>query len=159
MMMLYDYLIVTGSGGHTSRAIKLATMLPGRVCYIIPYLAEVSKQKIKKDYFAIPAPRFRAKSNQLMTVFRTLFLFVCSFFILLFTRVHVVFSTGAGIAVPVLLMAKAMGKKTVYVESPSRVYIPSGAGKILLGKVDMWLGAWVEMKKYANSIDYVGLLA
>lgn len=133
-------------------------MLPGRTCFIVPYLAEVSKQKIKNDYFALPAPRFRPKSNLLMTVFRTIFLFFCSFFILLITRVNVIFSTGSGIALPVLLMAKVLGKKTVYIESPSRVYKPSKAGKLLLGKVDLWLGAWFEMMEYSNSIKYMGLL-
>ena len=155
---MYDYLIVAGAGGHTSRALKLARMLPGRTCFIIPYLAEVSKQKIKKDYFAMPSPRFRAKSNLLMTVFRTIFLFWGSFFILLFTGVRVVFSTGAGISVPVLLAAKILRKKTVYIESPSRVFVPSITGKILLGRTDMWLGSWVEMMKYDSSIRYMGLL-
>ena len=155
---MYDYLIVAGAGGHTSRAIKLAELLPGRTCFIIPFLANVSKQKIGKNYFAVPSPRFRAKSNLLMTVFRTIFLFVCSFFILLFTRVHVVFSTGSGIALPVLLMAKVLGKKTVFIESPSRVYKPSKTGKLLLGHTDMWLGSWVEMIKYSSVIKYMGLL-
>lgn len=158
MIRLYDYLIVAGSGGHTSRALKLAGLLPGRTCFIIPYLAEISKQKIKNDYFAIPAPRFRANSNLLMTVFRTIFLFICSFFILLFTRVRVVFSTGSGIALPVLLTAKVLGRKTIYIESPSRVYKPSKTGKSLLGKVDLWLGSWIEMMKYSNAIKYMGLL-
>ena len=155
---MYDYLIVTGSGGHTSRAIKLAKVLPGRICYIIPYLAEVSKQKIGRNYFAVPAPRFRATSNILMTVFRTIFLFISSFFILLFMRVSVVFSTGSGIALPVLLVAKVLGKKTVYVESPSRVYVPSATGKLLLGIVDVWLGSWIELTKYSDFIIYMGLL-
>ena len=155
---LYDYLIVAGSGGHTSRALRLAKRLPGRSCYIIPYLAEVSKQKMKSDYIAIPAPRFRAKSNILMTVLRTIFLFVCSFFILLFTGVRGVFSTGAGIALPVLLVAKVLGKKTVFIESPSRVYAPSKTGEFLLGKVDLWLGSWIELMKYSSSIQYMGLL-
>lgn len=155
---MYDYLIVAGSGGHTSRALKLSKMLPGRTCFIIPFLAHVSKQKIGKDYFGLPAPRFRAESNLLMTIFRTLFLFFVSFIILLFTRVRVVFSTGAGIAVPVLLAAKVLRKKTVYIESPSRVYVPSITGKLLLGKVDLWLGSWSELTKYTNSIKYMGLL-
>lgn len=158
MIKLYDYLIVAGSGGHTSRAIKLSKMLPGRACFIIPFLAHVSKQKIGKDYFGLPAPRFRAESNLLMTVFRTLFLFISSFIILLFTRVRVVFSTGAGIALPVLLMAKVLRKKTVYIESPSRVYFPSATGKLLLGFVDMWLGSWSEMMKYSSFVGYMGLL-
>jgi hypothetical protein len=55
-------------------------------------------------------------------------------------------------------MAKVLGKKTVYIESPSRVYKPSKAGKLLLGKVDLWLGAWSEMMEYSNSIKYMGLL-
>lgn len=158
MIELYDYLIVTGPGGHISLSIKLAEMLPGRICWIIPYLAYVSRQKIKDDYFAIPSPRFRAKSNILMTVFRTMFLFGCSFLILLFTGVRVVFSTGPGIALPVFLMAKVLGKKTVFIESPSRVYKPSKTGNFLLGKVDLWLGSWLELTKYASSIQYMGLL-
>jgi UDP-N-acetylglucosamine:LPS N-acetylglucosamine transferase len=85
-------------------------------------------------------------------------LFVCSLFILLFTGVRVVFSTGSGIAFPVFLIAKALGKKTVFIESPSRVYKPSKTGKLLLGKVDLWLGSWSELTKYANSIKYMGLL-
>jgi len=158
-MKRYDYLVVTGPGGHASLSIKLAEMLPGRICYIIPYLATVTKQRVKNDYFVVLSPRFRAESSRLMTVFRTAFLFIHSFFILLFTGARVVFSTGPGIAVPVLLMAKMLGKKTVFIESPSRVFTPSITGKILLGKVDLWLGSWLELNDYVNSIKYMGLLA
>lgn len=157
--MLYDFLIATGPGGHASMAIKLAEMLPGRICFIIPYLDKVMKHKIRNDYFAVPSPRFKPQSNILMTMIRTVFLFFLSFIILLFTRVRVVFSTGAGIAVPVLLAAKVLGKKTVFVESASRVYVPSATGKLLLGRVTIWLSTWFELTKYADSIVYIGLLA
>lgn len=46
-------------------------------------------------------------------------------------RPEVVFSTGAGIAVPYLLAADLMGVRAVYLESVSRILGPSASGRLL----------------------------
>ncbi|MGY5872143.1 MAG: hypothetical protein RTV72_07870, partial [Candidatus Thorarchaeota archaeon] len=130
-------LFVLGSGGHTARGVILSNQIDAKKFYIVPWESEVTKQKVKKNYFSVISPRFRAKDNRIMTVLRTLFLFLHSFLILLLVRPKVVISTGSGLTIPPFLLAAFLRMKTIYIESPSRVFYPSIAGKILIGKTTL----------------------
>lgn len=153
------YLFVLGSGGHTTRGLLLSKRLEGEVYYIVPWESEHTKNRVKKNYFSVVSPRFRAKANTILTIIRTVFLFCHSLILLVYIRPKCVISTGSGLSLPVILIAQFLHMNTVYIESPSRVYTPSITGKLLLGKVDLWLGAWIELTKYSSSIKYMGLLA
>ena len=149
--------IVMGSGGHTKRGLEFAKHMDEKISYIIPFEARVTKQKIGQNYFSVISPRFKAKSNIFLTILRTLFTFLHSFCLLLIIRPNVVVTTGSGLSYPVLMMANLLHIKTVYIESPSRVYEPSTTGKLLMGKVDLWLAAWPELAKKYN-VKYIGML-
>jgi len=157
MWRKYNNLLVCGSGGHTKRALQIADSLD-RCCFIIPFESQWARERVGRDYYCVVSPRFKAKSNKILTVIRTVFLFLHSFMLILIIRPDVCISTGSGLSYPVQMMAKMLGVKTVYIESPSRVYTPSITGKLLLGKVDLWLGAWPELAERYSGVQYLGLL-
>lgn len=151
-------LFVLGSGGHTARGIILANQTKVKKYFMVPWESEVTKQKVGDNYFSVISPRFRAKDNRIMTVLRTLFLFLHSFLILFYVRPNIVISTGSGLTVPPFLLAAFFRIKTIYIESPSRVYYPSVAGKMLIGKTSIWLSSWPELAERYEGVEYRGMI-
>lgn len=151
-------LFVLGSGGHTARGIILCNQIKAEKYFIVPWESEVTKQKVGSNYFSVLSPRFRAKDSRIMTVLRTLFLFLHSFLILLYVRPKVLVSTGSGLTIPPFLIASFFRIKTIFIESPSRVYNPSIAGKMLIGKTDLWLSSWPELAERFEGVEYRGMI-
>jgi UDP-N-acetylglucosamine:LPS N-acetylglucosamine transferase len=151
-------LFVLGSGGHTTRSLILSKQMRVEKFFVVPWESEMSKKKVNQKYFSVVSPRYKAKSNKVLTIIRTLFLFLHSIFILMIVRPNVVVSTGSGISVPPFLVAKALGFRTVFIESPSRVYKPSIAGKMLMGKTTKWLSSWKELAERYREVEYGGII-
>ncbi|MHA1927399.1 MAG: hypothetical protein ACTSV2_02340 [Candidatus Thorarchaeota archaeon] len=151
-------LFVLGSGGHSKRGLMLSKQMNVEKYYIVPFESELTKRKVDGRYFNVISPRFRAKDNLILTVIRTLFLFIHSLVILLFVRPQVLISTGSGLTYPVFMIGSFLRIKTVYIESPSRVYGFSQAGRMLYGKVTLWLSSWPELAKHEH-IEYMGMIA
>lgn len=150
-------IFVLGSGGHTARGLILSKQMEHEKCYIVPWKSEVTKSKVGENYFSVFSPRFRAKDNRIMSVLRTLFLFLHSLFILLIIRPDALISTGSGLTLPPFLIARTFRVKTIFIESPSRVYNPSIAGRLLMGKTTLWLSSWLEMSQ-RYPIKYGGVI-
>lgn len=151
-------LFVLGSGGHTRRGMVLSEQIKGEKFFIVPWESKLTKRKVGRKYYSVISPRYQAKSNMPMTVVRTLFLFLHGLVLLLIIRPKVAISTGSGLTFPIFLIARMIGIRTVYVESPSRVYRPSKAGRLLLGKVDLWLSSWPELAERYRGIQYMGMV-
>lgn len=72
-------------------------------------------------------------------------------------RPDYVVSTGAGIAVPVMLAAKLCGAKLVFIESRARVYSRSKTGCILYPFCDTFIVQWPELLDvYGDKAEYFG---
>lgn len=72
-------------------------------------------------------------------------------------RPDYVVSTGAGIAVPVMLAAKLCGAKLVFIESRARVYSRSKTGRILYPFCDTFIVQWPELLEvYGDKAEYFG---
>lgn len=152
-------LFVLGSGGHTRRGIVLADQIKAEKYFIVPWESKLTKRKVGHKYFSVISPRYHARSNPLLSVVRTLFLFFHGLVLLIVIRPAVAISTGSGLTYPIFLMAKMIGIKTIFIETPSRVYRPSIAGRLLLGKVDLWLASWPELAERYKGIEYMGMIA
>ena len=64
----------------------------------------------------------------------------------------VIISTGAGIAVPFILVSKLLGIKTVYLESITRIKTLSMSGYLVYLFVDKFLVQWPELaQKYKKA--------
>jgi hypothetical protein len=70
-----------------------------------------------------------------------------------------VISTGAGSAVPTILLCKLLLRsKIIYIESAARVNTPSKTGEFLNGKADLFLVQWPAMQTHFTKARYCGLL-
>lgn len=151
-------LFVLGSGGHTTRGLILSNQIDCEKYYIVPWESEVTKKKVGENYFSVISPRFRAKDSRIMSVLRTMFLFLHSLIILVFVRPDVLISVGSGLTLPPFLVARIFRIKTLFIESPSRVYNPSISGKLLIGKVDLWLSSWPDLAQRFHDVEYMGMI-
>lgn len=69
---------------------------------------------------------------------------------------HFIISTGAGIAIPFIYVAKLYGIKTIYIESLSRVNDLSLSGKIIYPVVDHFLVKWENLVKRYRKVRFEG---
>lgn len=78
---------------------------------------------------------------------------------LLRERPDVVMSTGAGIAIPSMVMAKyLLHSKIVYVESAACVVKPSKTGSFIYKYSDLFLIQWEGLKEFYPKSVYTGVL-
>jgi len=157
-VIILKVLFVLGSGGHTTHSLNFARNINATKIFIVPWGATATKGLIEKKYFSVLSPRYRAKDNKVMSVFRTIFLFFQSLLILLKIRPNIVISTGPGIALFPMLISKMFRIRTIFIETPNRVYFPSITGKMLIGKVDLFLSSWIELAHRFEGIEYKGML-
>jgi beta-1,4-N-acetylglucosaminyltransferase len=69
-----------------------------------------------------------------------------------------VITTGAGVAIPLCYWAKLLGKKIIYIESFSRIHIPSLTGKILYPISDLFIVQWKELLRFFPKAKYGGMI-
>ena len=151
-------LFIFGSGGHATRGQILSRqMTEYDQFFMVPWESNVAKARAGENQYSVLSPRFRAKDNQIMTIFRTVFLFIHSLIIIIITRPGVVVSTGSGITMPPFLIASLLKIPTIYFESPSRVYEPSLAGRFLMNKTTLWFSSWKEMQERYD-VTYGGII-
>lgn len=74
-------------------------------------------------------------------------------------RPKVIISTGSNIAVPLCLIAKLKGSRSVYIETRAKVYNKTISGKIVEHLADKIIVQWPEMVDvYKGKAEYFGTL-
>jgi len=72
----------------------------------------------------------------------------------------VVISAGAGISVPLCLVAKLYGAKFIHIENKAKVYSKTISGRLVQQLADMIIVQWPEMVDvYKGKASYFGILA
>ena len=79
-----------------------------------------------------------------------------SFLLLVKEKPDVVITTGVLAMVPLCLMAKAFGKKLVYIESFAKVSSPTETGRFLYKFADRFYVQWRSMKKFYPNAIFLG---
>jgi beta-1,4-N-acetylglucosaminyltransferase len=73
-------------------------------------------------------------------------------------RPDIVISTGAGIAIPTILLCKFLFKsKIIFIESAANVVNPSKTGRFLYKYVDLFMIQWPDLQKHYPLAVYCGL--
>ncbi len=142
------------SGGHYEQLLMLEPLMEKYDSFIITektfYSAKVSG---RKTYYMKQVNR-REKSfifSLAVNVFR-------SFKIYFKERPDAVICTGVLAMIPICLIAKAMGKKLIYIESFAKVKSATLTGKFLYKYADRFYVQWEEMKKvYPKAICLGGI--
>lgn len=141
--------LACSAGGHLTELLQLREAWQGRPCFFVSdkRLNAVDLGKREKVFF-VACPR-RNPLLLLVNFFQSLTVFLKE-------RPDVVISTGADTAIATCLIAKAFGKRVVFIESFCRVREPSLSGKIMYTTADLFLVQWPENKLFFPKAVYAG---
>ena len=153
--------VALGEGGHTKQTLALIDMLGGDIEYAYLLVDDdlVSASKIRR-----PGPIYRVRRPRdkahvfLRDALRTLLCGWQSFRVLADFKPDAVLSTGPSVAVPVSVLARAMGKKVIFVESESRVTALSTTGRIMYHVAHLFFVQWPELQAVFPRAVYAGRL-
>lgn len=142
-------LFAASSGGHLEEVLALRQLGEEYETVLITEKTEYAVNFWQDKVYLMPQVNRKELKSLLLYVvcfFRTLI-------ILIREKPDVVFSTGAMIAFPALLLGKTMGKKIIFVECMFNVNEPTMTGKLTYRFADLFLVQWEEMLDvYPNAI-------
>ena len=150
--MSTEICLISSHGGHLHELSEAVKGLD-RPCYWVTYRTLHTEQLLKdrKHYFVID-PHL-SKWKYLVNAFQSLHH-------LLKERPKVVISTGAGIAIPTMLLGKYLfHSKLIFVESAANVIHSSHTAKFMYRYADLFLTQWPDLseKEFPNAVC-VGVL-
>ncbi len=143
--------LISSHGGHLHELTEAIQRVDGDM-YWVTFRTKHTEAllKDKPHYFVIDPvvskPKFLLNALQ-------------SLYHLLLERPKVIISTGAGIAIPTMLLGKYLiGSKIIYVESAAAVIEPSRTGRFMYKYADLFLIQWKTLKEFYPKAKYVGVL-
>lgn len=128
-------LLIGNSGGHFEQLKQLKGL---EKKYEIFYVTNknTSNQSSKLINYFIRSPHGR---NKMETMAGYTINFIEALFILIRVRPNIIISTGAGIAVPIIMIGKFLKIKIIFIESFARVDKPSRTGKFVYKYCDTFI--------------------
>lgn len=154
-------LVVLGSGGHTTQMLSLVRMLGDQFEYtfILAKDDKLSYEKIEgKESIFFTRKARNYGDNILKTVYNVMCLFIDAIRIIRASRSDALISAGPGMAAPISIVAKFLGKKVIFIEDVSRVSKPSSTGKIIYRFADLFFVQWSDLKESYPKAIYAGRL-
>ncbi len=143
-------LVVGSAGGHITEAEYVLRNYHGRKILITSHL-KVRDNSVYESMSTIVNPW---KNNPLLYFVN----FIQSIFLIIRFRPKAIFTTGAGIAIPICLLGKLISSKIIFMESCCRIDELSKTGKFLYFFSDEFIIQDLELgKRYKKSI-YLGSL-
>jgi len=141
--------LVASAGGHLKEILQLKTFYKKYPHYFVTLSREDGKslsQKEKTYFVECPSRnplKFGINFNQSLEIF-------------LKEKPDIIISTGADTALATCLLAKAFGKKLIYIESYCRPSKPSITGKLIYPIADLFIYQWKEVGKYYKNGKFGG---
>lgn len=127
-------LAISSGGGHLTEmmhSLNDEIIKRNDITYVVfKTLYTVDTLKNEKHYFIIDPH----KSN-----IKYLINFIQALFLFLIIRPKIIVSTGAGIAIPMIILAKKIGSKIIFIETGARVTEPSKTGKFAYKYADLFI--------------------
>ena len=145
-------LIICSGGGHLTEANYALKRYKGkRILLSNCNFHEVKFNKTDLKYIKIINPH----KNYLLYFLN----FIQVFFIYLRYKPKIIFSTGAGIALPMCIIGKILGSKIIFLESACRIKELSASGKFMYRLADKFIVQWeCLLKDYPKAIYQGGLI-
>jgi UDP-N-acetylglucosamine:LPS N-acetylglucosamine transferase len=142
--------LISSHGGHLHELLKATETVSGEK-YFVTYQTAHTQQTLaqQKKYFVID-PHL-SKWKYLLNACQSLLH-------ILMERPDVVISTGAGIAIPTMLICKTLLRsKIIYIESAACVVKASKTGSFIYKYSDLFLVQWSSMQQHYEKAVYAGL--
>lgn len=142
---------ISSHGGHLHELTKAVAGVEGEFCWCT-HKTKASQASLqgKRHHFIIDP-----NTSKLKFVVNA----IQALWYLILERPDVVISTGSGIAIPTMLMAKILfGAKLIFVESAANVVAPSKTGNFMYKYCDLFLIQWNTLSNFFPNSKYVGVL-
>jgi len=141
---------VVSSGGHLSQVYNLKAWWERYDHFWVTFKKNdaVSVLKNEKTYYA-----FHPTNRNIINLVRNAFLAIK---VLYKERPDLIFSTGAGIAIPFFYIGKLFGARLIYLEVYDRIDSPTLTGKIVYPITDKFLVQWNEQKRFYSKAELWG---
>ncbi len=145
-------LLVCSSGGHLAQLVALRPWLAGTDARWVTFATEDARSQLAGETL-VPAhhPTTRNVPNLLRNA-------ALAWRELRGRRPDVVVSTGAGVALPFFVLARAMGVPTVYIEVYDRLDGPTLTGRLCRPFTTRMLVQWQEQRRLYRGAEVVGTL-
>jgi len=142
--------LIASAGGHLTQLMQLESLWNNYDFFIVTEKKEITR-KLKKKYKVhfIKDPN-RNPVNFFKNLYESSKIFKKE-------NPDIIISTGAGVALATILIAKFYGKKIAFIESLSRVKAPSITGRLAYYVSDLFLVQWKSLlKEYGDKAVYGG---
>lgn len=142
--------LVCSSGGHLSQITSLKTWWLKYNRFWVTFNKEDANSLLRgeKVYYA-----FYPTNRNLLNLLRNTIL---ALKILIKEKPDLLFSTGAGVAIPFFYLAKFFGAKLIYLEVYDRIDGKTLTGMAVYPIVDKFLIQWEEQKKFYPKAELWG---
>lgn len=143
--------LISSHGGHLHEIMQATNGVCGNF-YWVTYKTKHTEALLtdKKHYFVIDPYTYKYKF--MINAIQSL----CH---LIKERPKVIISTGAGIAIPTMIIGKYIfGAKIIYIESAAAVVKPSRTGQFMYRYADLFLIQWKTLVKHYPNAIFVGIL-
>lgn len=143
--------LVCSHGGHLFQMMRLGDAFREHDDFLVTYKSEATKNL--ENAYLIKFEGWDLKGKILLVKY-----IIKAFRILIKEKPDVIISTGGGeIAVPFCYVGKVLGAKVIFIETLSRITIPSRGGQLVYPIADLFLVQWESLlKKYGDKAKYWG---
>lgn len=137
------------AGGHLAELERATEGIVFEDCFHVTYAGGRAPNRSGSIHYVLHPRR---------TVWRTLVNAAQALLILVRQRPRLIVSTGADVAVPILLLGKLMGARIVFIETGGSLE-PSLAGRLVYPIADLFLVQWPEkLRAFPRAVLSNGLL-
>lgn len=143
--------LISSHGGHLRELLNATNGVEGEKYYVTKRTAHTKELLNKERHYFVIDPH----KSVLKYVLNTL----QSLKHIIRERPELVISTGAGIAVPAILLAKYLFKtKVIFIESAANVVTSSKTGRFIYKISDLFLIQWQSLQPSYPKAKYCGLV-
>lgn len=142
--------LVCSCGGHFLQLFNLKDFWSTKERFWVTFNAPDTRSLLSEEavYHA-----YHPTNRNIRNMIRNMFL---AFKILIREKPDLVISTGAGVAVPFIYVAKILKIKSIYIESITRVNKLSLSGSLIYPIVDNLIVQWPELEKRYKKAKFAG---
>ena len=136
---------ISSAGGHLLELMKsIPNNIEDRIVYIT-FKNNLTRETLsKKKHFFVIDPHI-SKLKYLINSLQSLFYFII-------IRPRIIISTGAGIAIPMLLFGHVFNSKIIFIETAARTNSNSKTGKFIYKYCDLFIVQYKsQQKRFPNS--------
>lgn len=145
--------LIASSGGHLEQIRQLKKVIQ-KYEYFYVTNKTLSTEKInEKKYLVKDLYRGKGKIKKIITL---IYMFYEQLKIFIKEKPDFIITTGAGIAIPICILAKIFQKKVIYIESFARINSVNKSGKFIYKFADLFVVQWESLLKYYPKAVYWG---